>query len=71
MQTPPRGCPRFGNWDSPSLLLIIIQTNKSRFGDMLLTELVSGETGKLTLWWIEAHSLSMKRLTANNASEHG
>jgi hypothetical protein len=35
-------------------------TNKSRIGDMLLTELVSEENGDLTLWWIEAHSPSMK-----------
>jgi hypothetical protein len=53
-ETPPRGYPRFGDWDSPYLLLILIQTNKSRFGEMRPTELVSGENGELTLWWMEA-----------------
>jgi len=36
--------PRFLSWDSLYLLLVLIQTNKSRFGDMQLTKLVSGET---------------------------
>jgi len=40
------GHPRFLSWDSPYLLVIRIRTNKFRFGQMLLTELVSREIRK-------------------------
>jgi len=60
----PRGHPRFLSWDSPYRLVIPIRTNEARFGDLLLMELVAVEDGNLTLWWMEPHSLSMKRLTA-------
>jgi hypothetical protein len=37
----PGASPHIASWDSPYLLIILIRTSKSRFGDVLLTELVS------------------------------
>jgi hypothetical protein len=37
----PGASPHIASWDSPYLLIILIRTSKSRFGDMSFTELVS------------------------------